>query len=110
MILLLGFDWSAREIWPLINATLWFAVIFAVLAIAFKLMRKFRDRKDRDDHDPSMLLTEFRELHSRGTLSDAEYRTIKAQLASQLREQLDKGETDAPPTFEEVSETDADKD
>jgi uncharacterized membrane protein len=34
------------------------------------------------------LLTNFRELHSRGELSDVEYRTIKATLSARLEQEL----------------------
>ena len=33
-------------------------------------------------------MSKFRDLHSRGGLTDAEYRTIKTTLAVQLKQQL----------------------
>ena len=38
--------------------------------------------------DASELLTKFRELHVRGSLSDDEYRTIKTKLATQFEAEL----------------------
>ena len=79
----------------LVTATLWFALIFALVAVAFVLVKKYRqrgsllgklrDNSSEDQDDPSALLTKFRDLHARGTLSDAEYRTIKAKLAMQIQ-------------------------
>ena len=34
------------------------------------------------------MLTKFRDLHSKGELSDEEFRTIKTKLADQLRAEL----------------------
>ena len=73
---------------PLSQAALWFAVIFALSALVFALVRRWRG--DSYDAQPSAseLLTKFRELHARGGLSDDEYRTIKTKLAGQLDGQL----------------------
>ncbi len=69
---------------PLSQAALWFAVIFALSALAIVLLRKWRGGSYDAQPTPSELLTKFRELHDRGGLSDGEYRTIKTKLASQL--------------------------
>ena len=67
------------------------------LAAAFALVKKiqrdgavlkrFRDYNADDGLDPSELLSKFREMHSRGTLSDTENRTIKTKLAAQIQSQ-----------------------
>jgi len=36
----------------------------------------------------SELLTNFREMHSKGELTDEEFRTIKAKLSIKLKEEL----------------------
>lgn len=69
---------------PLSVATFWFAAIFVILALAVALVRRFRGSAADDQPGSSILLTKFRELHSRGGLSDDEYRTIKTKLAEQL--------------------------
>ena len=73
---------------PLAQAALWFAVIFALSALAVLALRRWRGSASRAQLKPSELLTKFRELHGRGTLSDDEYRTIKTKLARQLEAEL----------------------
>ena len=73
---------------PLTQATLWFAVIFALSALALTAVRKWRGSASEAQLTPSELLTKFRELHGRGTLSDDEYRKIKTKLARQLDAEL----------------------
>jgi uncharacterized membrane protein len=94
VVALIGASWTDRA-YGLGTAIFWFALIFALLAVAVTLVRKFRERGSRvgslhdrtaqDTDDPSELLSKFRELHSRGTLSDGEYRTIKSKLAAQIQ-------------------------
>ena len=73
---------------PLAQAALWFAVIFALSALAMIALRRWRGSAYETQLKPSELLTKFRELHGRGTLSDDEYRTIKTTLARQLDAEL----------------------
>ena len=73
---------------PLSQAALWFAVIFALLALAIVALRRWRGGASDDQPKASELLTKFRELHGRGGLSDDEYRTIKTKLARQLETEL----------------------
>jgi uncharacterized membrane protein len=77
---------------PLAQAALWFAVIFALSALAVLALRRWRGSASRAQLKPSELLTKFRELHGRGTLSDDEYRTIKTTLARQLDAELKENE------------------
>ena len=58
------------------------------VAVGFYLVGKFRGAYRQTDVVDTNLLSNFRELHSRGELSDEEYRTIKAQLATKIREQF----------------------
>lgn len=95
--LLAAIDWS-EGMYGLARAGIGFAAIFLLVAIAVAVVRKYqRDgalwtrlsgSNAGDWQDPSELLTKFREMHSRGTLSDAEYRTIKLKLASQIESEL----------------------
>jgi uncharacterized membrane protein len=73
---------------PLFTAALWFAAIFALLALAAVLLRRFRGGAAEDRPGASELLTKFRDLHARGGLSDDEYRTIKTKLATHIDAEL----------------------
>ena len=73
---------------PLSQAALWFAAIFALLALAIVGLRRWRGGAADDQPGANELLTKFRELHARGGLSDDEYRTIKTKLATQLEAEL----------------------
>ena len=77
---------------PLAQAALWFAVIFALSALAVLALRRWRGSAYDVQQKPSELLTKFRELHGRGTLSDDEYRTIKTKLATRLQTELNGNE------------------
>ncbi len=77
---------------PLSQAALWFAVIFALSALAALILRRWRGSAFDAQPTASELLTKFRELHGRGSLSDDEYRTIKTKLARQLEAEIN--ETD----------------
>jgi uncharacterized membrane protein len=57
-------------------------------AVGFYLIGKLRGQYRESDQVSSHLLDNFRELHTRGQLSDEEYRNIKSKLASQLRDEL----------------------
>ncbi|MDC0936918.1 SHOCT domain-containing protein [Pirellulales bacterium] len=83
-----------KSMWGLAKAALWFAVIFALIALALEVVRRLRGRNARDMHGASDALSNFRELHARGGISDEEFRTIKTKLASKLkRESGDNGGT-----------------
>jgi uncharacterized membrane protein len=73
---------------PLSWAALWFAAIFALLALAVVVVRRFRGDDADDQPGANELLAKFRDLHARGGLSDDEYRTIKTKLATQVEAEL----------------------
>jgi hypothetical protein len=77
-----------RAVQALVTATLWMAVIFTMLALAIYVVRRWRGGSAGDRLDANQLLTKFRDVHSRGGLSDAEYRTIKTKLATQIEKEL----------------------
>jgi hypothetical protein len=76
---------SAYETWS--EIVIWVAAGAALVAVGFYLVGKLRGAFRQSERESGILLDNFRELHSRGELSDEEYRTIKAKLASQLRDQ-----------------------
>jgi uncharacterized membrane protein len=57
------------------------------------VVKKFRDRNDDDRPTANDLLTNFRELHDEGDISEKEYRNIKTVLGDKLHQELsDNGE------------------
>ena len=73
---------------------LWITVLAIGLAVAFYVIDKVRKAPSQSEPTASELMSKFRDLHSRGELSDEEFRTIRTTLADQLQEELkDNGET-----------------
>ena len=77
-------DWVQH----LAELAIWGAVLAACAAVAVYVIRKVRSDKEEEDLSASELMSKFRELHSRGVLSDAEFRTIKTSLVTRLREEI----------------------
>ncbi len=73
---------------PLSQAALLFAAVFVMTAIGVKVMQRCRGSAAQDMPDSSQIMSNFRELHAQGGLSDEEFRTIKAQLAAELKAEL----------------------
>lgn len=74
-----------EQLQSLTQAALLFAAVFALIAIGIALVRKFRDTEKEDDNASSEMMTQFRDLHEQGGLSDEEFRNIKSKLAAKLR-------------------------
>jgi len=71
----------------------WIALLAIALAVAYYVIAKIRAGPAQRELRASELLSKFRDLHSRGVLSDEEFRTIKTTLAGDLQEELnDNGE------------------
>gem|GEM_PF-1808744 len=83
--MLLAAEQTVYQAWS--EAIIWMASIALAFAVGFYLIGKIRGAFRQSDREAGILLDNFRDLHSRGELSDEEYRTIKSKLASQLREQ-----------------------
>jgi len=62
------------------------AVCILGLALTFHLLRKWREYSDDDQHNPDTMLSKFREMHSRGELSDEEFRKIKTDMSARIQE------------------------
>jgi uncharacterized membrane protein len=62
----------------------WVVVLFAamgmMIAVGVYLASRFRGTEEDGRLGANELLSKFREMHSQGELSDAEYRTIRAKL------------------------------
>ena len=69
------------------------AVLAIMSAVGWSVVARFRDRI-KDDKTDTDVLAEFLQMHQRGDLSQAEYRTIKGVLAEEITDELsDGGET-----------------
>ena len=73
---------------PLAQALLMLGLGVAVMAVVVFFARRYRDDDGEDRVDANNMLTKFRELHAKGDLSEAEFRTIKTKLASKLQDEL----------------------
>jgi uncharacterized membrane protein len=72
---------------------LWIAGLAVLLAVAIYVIERVRATPAQHEPTASELLAKCRESHSRGELSDEEFRTIRTKLGSRLREELkDDGE------------------
>ena len=82
--------WSIQRRLPFLLV----AVLVILLLVAYYLVRKLRDHIGQEEAGTAEVLSNFEEIHQRGTLSDEEYRTIKTALSGKLLQELkDKGET-----------------
>jgi hypothetical protein len=79
---------------PWAQVVIWTAA-GAMLVVAAKYVVGWaRDSSSQQEPTASDLISKFRDLHSEGVLSDAEFRTIKTSLAARLQEEIkDTGET-----------------
>ena len=64
------------------------AAIVALVAVGVYIVSKWRDAADDDTISTSELLSNFREMHSRGELTNEEFRTIKARLSYEIQEEI----------------------
>lgn len=64
------------------------ALLAMLVAVAIYAIRKVRANPLQQEPAASELMSKFRESHSRGELSDEEFRMIKTTLAVKLREEL----------------------
>ena len=70
---------------PWYLAIILFTAVVALVAVGAYAVSKWRDAIDDDTNTASELLTNFREMHSRGDLTDEEFRTIKTRLSYKLK-------------------------
>ena len=73
---------------PLANLVFLAALTATLIACGVYVIGRVRAGINRKEPPASEWLTKFKDLHSRGELSDEEYRTIKAMLAERLQHQL----------------------
>jgi uncharacterized membrane protein len=73
---------------PSARLVLFLAATAILITVGAYLVARVRARFRESPPPANELLTNFRELHSKGELSDEEYRTIKSMLAERLQEEL----------------------
>ena len=59
-----------------------------LVLVGYYLISKVRSNLHDPETPPIEMISNFRELHSRGELSDEEYRTIKTMLGARLQAEL----------------------
>ncbi len=83
------------EFWDRLSGEVlvWAAIAAVLLLIAAYAIGRLRAPPAQHEPTASDLMSKFREMHSRGELSDEEFRTIKTTLAARLEHELkDNGE------------------
>ena len=79
---------------PIAELVFWAAIGAIGIAVGAYLIGRIRAEPAQQEPDASELMSKFRDLHSKGELTDAEFRTIKTTLAARFEEELkDNGET-----------------
>jgi uncharacterized membrane protein len=73
---------------PLGQLVIWLVLLTVLIAVFNWVIGKIRTKSAQQELTAGELLSKFRELHSQGELSDAEFRTIKATLAARLQQEL----------------------
>ena len=77
----------------LLSLLTWGSLLAVMVAVAVRLIKRIRRGSENQEATTSQMLSKFCELHSRGELSDAEFRTIKTALATRSKRELkDNGE------------------
>jgi uncharacterized membrane protein len=72
-----------------------FVALVAVCIVASCVIQKVRTGSAKQSQQTSDMLTNFRDLHAEGHLSDDEYRTIRTKLAAQIQQEIkDNGRAD----------------
>jgi hypothetical protein len=79
----------SRTVWDLL---LWSALVVVLAGAAFLAIKKIRSDPAQQELTATQLLSKFREMHARGVLSDAEFRTIKTSLAARMEQELNGNE------------------
>lgn len=76
-----------------VDLVLSIAILAVLVAVAFYVHGKIRPKPLQKELKAHEWLTKCREMHSKGVLSDEEFRTIKTTLTPQLKDELnDNGE------------------
>lgn len=82
------------------------AVCILGLALTVHFLRKWREYSDDDQHSQDAMLSKFREMHSRGELSDEEFRKIKTDIRARIPEPETVSEDEEVVFTEDASKVD----
>jgi len=86
----LVFERFSPELWELVGLL---AVLAVLVAVAAGVIAKLRTKPIQQEPMAREMLAKCVEMHSRGELSDAEFRTLKTTLTERLQDELrDDGE------------------
>jgi len=72
----------------IVELLVWSAVLGGMVAVASYAIRKVRAASVQQELTAHELMAKFRESHSKGELSEAEFRTIKTTLAARFQQEL----------------------
>jgi hypothetical protein len=67
---------------------LWCTVLAMLVSVGVYIVGRFRGGSGEAQRPSHQLLSNFREMHSQGGLSDQEFRTIKTLLRDQIQDEL----------------------
>lgn len=81
-------DWTIHNWGNVQQLIISAAILASLVAVGTYVFGKVRTGAVQKEPPASELLTKFRELHSRGVLSDEEFRTIKTTLTERLQDEL----------------------
>jgi hypothetical protein len=73
---------------PLGQLVIWLVLLTVLIGVGKWGIGKLCANSVQQELTAGELLSKFRELHSQGELTDAEFRTIKATLAARLQQEL----------------------
>jgi hypothetical protein len=77
---------SGRE--ALVRIALLFTAIAALAGLGALVVSKFRGSTKDEERPASQMLSNFRDLHEQGELSETEFRNIKTLLSDKIQEEL----------------------
>jgi hypothetical protein len=72
---------------------IWVVVLAAVMGVGVYVLEKLRHLSVSSRSMPQEWLTQFREMHSQGVLSDQEFRTIKTALTPKVQQEINNDKT-----------------
>jgi len=63
-------------------------ILVLLVWVWLHVIGKIRAKSAQQELTASQLMSKFRDLHSKGELSDAEFRTIRTTLAARMQEEI----------------------
>jgi len=67
-------------------------MLIGLVIVAVLIVQRFRGSAVRSESSTPELISNFQEMHSRGDITDADYRKIKSVLGDQLHSELKDGQ------------------